>query len=146
MTNSSSVAVKVAPLRREHVAAHLVQVEVAGEEVVNVAGTEDQRLVSRQTARRGRAHVQQDGHDLRPGPLVGRFEDRTVDLAVDAAVNRMDQTIALAAAGMLEEGAGEDSLATRSEGDVDGIVHASGHHWLDAVYHQAGSGRCAPHG
>ena len=38
-----------------------------------------------------------------PVHLMARLEDRVVDLSVDAAVDRVDQAVALAAAGMHEE-------------------------------------------
>ena len=44
--------------------------------------------------------------------------DGVVVLAVDAAVDRVDQAVALAAAGRLEEGRGEDALAAGREDDV----------------------------
>ena len=87
-------------LGRQDVPADLVQVEVAGEQVVLIFLAEGVRLVAGQAARGGRAQVQQDRHDLGAGPLVGGLEDRVVDLAVDAAVDRVDQAVALAAAGM----------------------------------------------
>ena len=91
----------VGPLGRQDVPADLVQVEVAGEEVVLIVLAEGVGLVAGQPARGGRAQVQQDRHDLGAGPLVGGLEDRVVDLAVNAAVDRVDQAVALAAAGML---------------------------------------------
>ena len=57
--------------------------------------------------------------------------DDRVDLAVDAAVDRMDQAVAVAAAGLLEEGGREDPLAAGREHDVDRVVHPAGHHRLD---------------
>ena len=53
-------------------------------------------------------------------------------LAVDAAVDGVDQAVALAAAGVLEERRREDALAAGREDDVDRVVHAAGHHRLDA--------------
>ncbi len=62
---------------------------------------------------------------------MSRLEDRVVNLAVDAAVNGVDQAVALAAAGMNKERGGEDPLSARSENHVNGIVHAASHHRFD---------------
>ena len=102
------------PLGREDVPADLVQVEVAGEEVVLIGLAEGVRLVAGQAARGGRAHVQKDRHDLGARPFVGGLEDRVVDLAVDAAVDGVDQPVALAAAGMDEERGREDRVRRRA--------------------------------
>ena len=67
-----------------------------------------------------------------PVHLCDGLEDRIMDLAVDAAVNRVDQAVALAAAGIHKEGRREDPLAAGSEDDVDRVVHAAGHDRLDA--------------
>ena len=93
---------------RQDVPADLVQVEVAGEQVVLIGLAEGVGFVAGQPAGGGRPHVQQRRHDFGAGPLVGGLEDRVVHLSVDAAVNRVDQAVALAAAGMHEERGGED--------------------------------------
>ena len=75
----------------------LVQVEEGGEEVVLVLRTESARLVAGQAAGRGGSQVSEHRHELGSGPLV--LVDRCVVFAVDAAVDGMDQAVALAAAG-----------------------------------------------
>ena len=57
--------------------------------------------------------------------------DDIVDLAVNAAVDGVNEAVALAAAGMDEERCREDSLAAGREHDIDGVIHAAGHHRLD---------------
>ena len=112
--------------------ADLVQVEVTGEEIVLIRLAEGVGFVAGEPAGSGRAHVQEGRHDFRARPFVSGLEDRVVDLAVDAAVDRVDQTVALAAAGMHEERGGEDRLSARREDHVDGVIHAAGHHRLDS--------------
>src|SRR5687768_4294381 len=58
--------------------------------------------------------------------------EHVVNLAINSAVDGMDQPVTIAAAGMLQKGGGEDSLAASRAYHVDGIVHAAGHHWFDA--------------
>ena len=48
-------------------------------------------------------------------------------LAEDAAVKGMGDTVAPAGLGEVDERGGEDGLAVRREGDLDGVVHAAGH-------------------
>ncbi len=52
---------------------------------------------------------------------------RVVNLAVHAAVDRVDQSIALAAFGILEERRRQNAFAAGRERDLDRIVHATGH-------------------
>ena len=66
------------------------------------------------------------------GPAVRRVEDLIVNLAVNAAVNRVDQAVALAATGIHQKGGREDPLAAGSEHDIDRVVHPAGHDRLDA--------------
>ena len=114
MTKSSSLVENVEPGRREDMPADLVQVEVAGEEIVLIGLAEGVGLVASQPAGSGRPHVQKRRHDFGAGPFVSGLEDRVVDLSVDAAVNRVDQAVALAAAGMHEERGGEDRARRRA--------------------------------
>src|SRR5438876_7870605 len=72
----------------------------------------------------------QHRHERWRRPLV--LVDRVVVLAIDAAVNGMNDPVALAAAGRLEKGSGEDPFATGSEHDFDRVIHSSGHYRLDA--------------
>ena len=53
-------------------------------------------------------------------------------LAEDAAVDRVQETVALAVGGVLQERRREEAVAGRREHDIDGVVHAAGHHRLDA--------------
>src|SRR5207248_289258 len=64
-----------------------------------------------------------------PGMLV----DRVPVLAVDAAVDGMNDAVAVAAAGVLEERGRENALAARREDDIDRIIHAAGHDRFDAA-------------
>ena len=54
-----------------------------------------------------------------------------MDLAVDSAVNRMDQPVAAAIARVLEKCRGEDSLATCCKSDLYRVVHATRHDRFD---------------
>src|SRR5262245_25198938 len=72
--------------------------------------------------------MSQDWHQI---PSFFVLVDDVVNLSVNAAVNRVDQSIAFAAAGMLEEGRGENALAFRRERDIDWIIHSTRHYGFD---------------
>src|SRR5688500_18712004 len=74
--------------------------------------------------------MRQNGHEV-AGLFM--FFDDIVHLAVDAAVNRMHQTVAFAAAWMLKESRGEDSFAFGSKCDIDGVIHPARHHGFDTA-------------
>ena len=99
---SSSCVVKVAPLGRQDVPGDLLQVE-AGRRT-GCRGTPGRRRPTRsgQAARGGGAEVRRAPASRR-GRSAGGSSIDVVDLAVDAAVDRVDQAVALAAAGVLEE-------------------------------------------
>ena len=110
--------------RFEHMTGDLVQVEEAGEEVVLVFLPEHRRGVTRQTARRGRPELREHGHEVAGAWMV---VENVVVLSVDTAIDGMDQAIALAAAGMLEERGGEDPLSAGSKRDFHRIIHPARH-------------------
>ena len=60
-------------------------------------------------------------HRHQVGPVRGWLVDDVVVLAVDAAVDGVDQAVALAAGGVLEEGARKNPLAAGRERHVDGL-------------------------
>ena len=76
---------------------------------------------------RSRAEVRENRHEIARLSMV---VDHIVDFAVDTTIDRMDEPIPLAAAWMLKKSGGKDALAFRSEGDVDRIIHSSGHDGL----------------
>ncbi len=57
--------------------------------------------------------------------------DDVVILAVDAAIDGMNQPVALALLRMHQERRREDPLAAGRENDVDRVIHAAGHHRLE---------------
>ena len=115
----------------------LLQVEQRREEVVLVLRPESRRLIAVQPAGSRRPQVREHGHERRAGPFV--LINRIVILAVDAAIDDVNQAVALAAGGMLEKRRGDNALAAGREHDIDGIVHAAGHHRLDVRSRRAGS-------
>ena len=74
--------------------------------------------------------MRQDRHELWTGPDM--FVDWIVVFAVHASVDGMDQPVALAAAGMLEERATHEPLARGREDDIHRVVHTAGHYALDS--------------
>ena len=115
----------------------LVHVKQASEEIVLVLGSEDVRLVADQATRGRRSKMSQDGHQIRTGP--GMVIDDVVILAVDTAVDGMDQAVTEAAARVHQEGSGEDPLAAGGKDHLDRIIHAAGHDRLDAGTVRAGA-------
>ena len=103
VTKSSSLVLKVELLADEDVPADLVHVEVAGEQIVLIVRAEGVGFVAVSPHGAAGPMCRQHRHHLGAGPFVSGLEDRVVDLAVDAAVDRVDQAVALAAAGMNEE-------------------------------------------
>ena len=57
--------------------------------------------------------------------------DHLPDLAVDAAVHRVDQSVAVASPRMLQERRREDPLAAWCKDHVHRVIHAASHHRLD---------------
>ena len=94
-----------------------VRVEARDEKVVAPLLSKNLRVVARDAARRGRSEVREHGHEIGPGARVS-VED-VVRLAIHAAVDCVDQPVALTAARMLEEGAGENAFAGASESEPD---------------------------
>ena len=66
------------------------------------------------------------------------IEDAMV-FSVDAAVEGMNQPVALTAAGMDQKRARHDPLPFRREDDVNGVVHAAGQHRLELARIVAGA-------
>src|SRR5690606_36734347 len=99
----------------------------ASEEIVLKGGAEGIRSIANQPAGRGRAEVAQDRHQVGRGPLVGGVLEDVVFLAVEPAVDGVNQSVPVAAAGALEERGGEDPFAAGEKLDVDRVVHAAGH-------------------
>ena len=97
--------------RHQDVARDLSQVEHRGEETVAIAAAERARCVAREAGRHGRPELAHDRHQI-AGPLVA-VED-VVRLAVDAAVDGVDDRVPLARLRMLQEGRGEDAFALRA--------------------------------
>ena len=106
----------------------LAQVEVAREQVVRPVRAKDARAIHGQPARGGRAGVIHHRHEV-AGARVA--VERGLLLAINAAVNRVQQAVALAAAG-LDERAAQEPLARRVERHAHGIVHATGEHGFKA--------------
>src|SRR3954468_23062449 len=91
---------------------NLVKVEVAGKEVVLESAAKERAAAGGQPARGGGAFVNEDGHDV-AGHLVAG--EHVVFLAVDAAVDRVDQAIASPRRRLLEERAAQNALAGGEE-------------------------------
>src|SRR6267142_3043166 len=119
------------PDGREDVADDFVQVEARGKKIVAIFSAENLRVVARQTGRSRRTKMREHRHHI--GTRARMAIENRMDFAVYAAVNRVDQSIALPAAGMLEEGGRENPLAGRSENTINRIIHATRHHRLDTT-------------
>jgi hypothetical protein len=61
-------------------------------------------------------------------PVRGCPLQHVVDFAEHAAIDGMDQPVALASARVLQECGGENRFAGRSEHQLHGIIHATRHH------------------
>src|SRR5689334_7184500 len=103
---------------------HLAQIELAGKEILAVRVAEHARLVLRETTGRRRSQVRQHRHQFAGACMP--FEHAMI-LAVDAAVNGMDQSVALTIARVYDKCRREDALALEREYDIDRVVHATGH-------------------
>ncbi len=55
-----------------------------------------------------------------------------VDLAINSAIDRVNQTVPFAARRVLEKCRAADALACFCKSDAYGIVHAARHHWFHA--------------
>ena len=108
----------------------LCRLKRAAKRLSSVLRAECARLVAGEAARRGGPQVSEHRHKLGAGPFV--LVDRCVVLAVDAAVDGVNQAVALAAGRTLQKGGGEDAFAAGREDDVHRVVHPAGHHRLDA--------------
>jgi hypothetical protein len=115
--------------RRERMPRHAPQVEATGEEVARVGGAEGQSRMHLEAAHGGGPAVHERGQEV-AGPLVAAQVGRRA--AVHAAVEDVNEPVAEAAGGMLDERGRQDPLPLGREGDVDGVVHAAGHHDLAA--------------
>ena len=114
-------------VRTEHMAGDLVQVEGGGEEIVAETGAEDIALVADQPAFGRRAGLVERVHQVRSRALHAAVVEHVVDLAEDAAVDRVADAVAETRLGEVDERAGEQRFALRREGDLDRVVHAAGH-------------------
>ena len=112
-------------IRREDVTRDFVEIEAGGEEIITVSGAKPIRLIPAQSTCGGGPEMNEDGHDI--GGSMGMVLDDIVNLAVDAAVHGVNDSVALPVGGVLQERGGKDSFAAGGEDDVDGIVHASSH-------------------
>src|SRR5262249_12977018 len=108
----------------ELVAGDFAEIEVADEEVVGVVGAEGAQAPRSGAAGGGGAHVRHDRHEVAGADVAGG--DGRLVLAVDAAVDRVDEPVALAGRADLEKRAAQDALAGGGERDADGIIHAAG--------------------
>ena len=77
---------------------HFVEVELTGKEITGEAVTENGRLIQLQATRCGWAKMRQYGHQVTG---VRMLVKNPVPLAVNAAVNRVNQTVTPTASGML---------------------------------------------
>ena len=96
--------------RFQHVSRDLPHVEHRGEEVVAEAVAERARRVVRQPCRHGRTELVEYRHQI-AGPLVA-VDDR-VHLAVQTAVDRVNQSVAPAELRLLDKCGRQDSLTGR---------------------------------
>src|SRR2546422_5088781 len=130
------LGLKSSAVRLQHVAGDLVQIESAEKEIVLIFLSENARFVADNTARRGWAHVRHDGHQVAGFLVVISY---VVDLAINAAVNGVNESVASAWLVRVEEGAAENPFALGREGDRYRVVHPAGHHWLDAAAVRTGA-------
>ena len=121
---------------RQVAAENRPQIEGRGEQVARELLPEADTRMAMEAAGRGGAEMG-EGREEVAG--AGVPVEHSGILAVDAAVEGVDQAVAFASAGMDEEGAGHDPFPFRREHDVDGVVHATGEHWLDAAGIDAGA-------
>src|SRR5205807_7661061 len=113
----------------QDVASDLVHVEETGEQVVLELRTEGAGVIASQATGGRGAQVRHYRHERRTRPRM--VVDHVMIFAIDAAVDGMNDAVAFSASRMLQERGREEALAARREDDVDGIVHAAGHHWLN---------------
>ena len=112
----------------QHVPRDLAHVEQGGKQVVLKAIAQLVRFRQHQAAGDGRIQVRQHGHHW---PRARVILDDTVYFAVNAAVDGVDQAVAPAAAGVLQERGRENPLAAGREHDLHGVIHPAGHNRLD---------------
>ncbi len=111
-------------------AGDFLHIEQAGEDVVLIGAAESAGFVAVQSTGSSGSKVGEHRHNSRPGPAM--IVDDIPGLAIDTAVNVVDEAVTQAPGWELEEGGGEDALAAGGEDQIDGIIHAAGHDRLDA--------------
>ena len=121
---------KPGSLLAQHMAGDLAHVEQAGKHIVLVGRAKLGGLQTRQPAGSGSSQLGEGGHDLAGAGMS--FQD-PVHFPVDATVDGMNQTVAAAIAGMLQEGGCENPLPARCEDQLHGVVHATGHDRLQGA-------------
>ncbi len=79
------------------------------EQIIAIAGAEDFGIIAGEARRSGGPEMGQRRHQL--GPRLGMVvQHRVMHLTVHAAVDRVDQAVALPAAGSLQKCGGENTL------------------------------------
>src|SRR3954449_6880530 len=77
----------------QHMPADFTEIELAGKNVVLVFGAKLIRLITMESAWRGRALMDEHRHEVGRRPFVVWLINRIVVLAVDAAINGVNQPI-----------------------------------------------------
>ena len=113
----------------ELVAGDFAQIEITGEKVVEIIRTEKARTVGCHSAGRSCVHVSEHGHEV-AGARVA--VEHGMLLAINTAVDGVDETITTATGGVLKKCAAQETFASGVESDTDGIIHAAGEDRLDA--------------
>ena len=108
---------------RERVARDAAHIKLRAEQIP----AHPERLAAQylQPARRRRAEVRHDRHQLASARVS--IEDAVL-FAPHAAIDRVQDAVALAAAGIHKKSPAQKPLARRRKDDVHGVVHAARHH------------------
>src|SRR5205809_5387828 len=109
-------------------AANLPQIELTRKDVVLVVGAKLIRLIAMQPTGSRWPLMHEHRHELGRCPLVIGLIDRIVIFAIDAAVDRMNQTVAKSRCWPNQERRRKNPLAAGHENGVDRVVHAAGHY------------------
>ena len=107
---------------------NLVQVEVAGEQLLIVTAAEQLLTAGYQPAGRCRPLVAEHWHDITGHRMC---VDGGMFLAVNSPLDGVNQAVATAGFRKLEKGTAEKSFSVLQKRHVHGIVHTSGQHCFD---------------
>ena len=113
------------PVRNHFVLNDFVQIEVAGKHLLIMLAAEQGVTSADKTARRGGSLMIEHRHDITGHRMS---ENGIVLLAVNSAVDRVNQSVTSTGFRKLKECAAKKSLAIIQKRHIDGIVHAANQH------------------